>query len=118
MHQAREVIFALIARAGSNVFIVVTIALIVLYWQQEVTGAGPLWKDVAFGALSIAGIVGAVAFRMFMKGMKDVKDAVTLEIKKRDQQHQNNQKILLQLIEAIKTGDPKHLNIKDLFYHD
>lgn len=114
MKDMHDLVFMMLSRVGSNLFILLTAMVIILYWEQEFTGAGPLWRDVAFGALSISGIIGAVAFKMFMKGMKDVRDTVKEEIRKRDEQHRKNQEILIRLIEALKSGEHKDLSSGDV----
>jgi hypothetical protein len=100
---------------GPNIVIVCTFGLVAIYWGADgITPDGPIWRDVAFGAMSLVGVLGALAYRAFMLRTKRMEEQIKSDKDARDKQHKANQKVMIEIIEAIRSGDDKKLNITDL----
>lgn len=110
---------------GPNLVLLCTMGLVILYWEGNLDSPGPIWRDVAFGAMSLVGMMGALAYRAFMLRMRKLEEAQKLDMRKieeaqrqdremRERQHRVNQKALVQIIEALRKGDTSNLSITDL----
>lgn len=104
-----------------------------LFWQAQPQPDGPGWRDVAIGALGLVSTLACVAFAMFRKSVTDAKNEMTqaknelrtniqdlkteakTESQKRDNQHKQNLRVLVGIVQAMKTGDCSDLNTDDLF---
>lgn len=101
------------ASLGPNVFALCILILTAIYFQQDMS-IGPAWKDVAFGAMSVSGVLGSFGYRAFMKRVKDMEDMVREERRRRDAQHEATLAVLVDVIEALKTGNVATLTASDV----
>jgi hypothetical protein len=88
-------------------------AVYAAYYDLQVTGGSPTWQNVAAGSMAIAGVLGGLAFRMFMSKMNAMQKALVQDRERRDQQHKANVSAIVALsmstMDRVSPEEKQHI---------
>ena len=96
--------------ATVNIILVIFGTISLFCFEIETAAVPVVWRDVALGAIAVAGFLLTLGVRDFMGQVRQLRRDFDQDQRRRTIQHEQNQAKLSSIVLALKTGDSSNLD--------